>query len=103
MIPGTLFWTLLSTAEARPLTIWHAWRGQKRETLEGLVATWNAAHPDSPVEQLAVGPRERRSQWRVRPSGGLTRSSGADRSNGAPQNPPPKRMQNQVAPREPGG
>ena len=51
LIPLSLWCSL---AHARELTLWHAYRGRERDTLEALLAEWSAAHPDAPVQPLAV-------------------------------------------------
>jgi arabinogalactan oligomer/maltooligosaccharide transport system permease protein len=45
---------LVAAALARELTVWHAYRGAERDTLEALLRDWSAAHPDSPAAPLFV-------------------------------------------------
>lgn len=50
----SVFLSLMGTASASELTIWHAYRGAERETLEALLDTYNATHPDIKVTSRAV-------------------------------------------------
>ena len=53
----TLWAVLLSfiaSASASELTLWHAYRGAERDTLESLIETYNAAHPARAVTSRAV-------------------------------------------------
>ncbi|HEY4243831.1 MAG TPA: extracellular solute-binding protein [Kofleriaceae bacterium] len=36
------------------IVLWHAYNGTEREALEASAAKWNAAHPDEPLELVAV-------------------------------------------------
>lgn len=44
----------ITIAHAAEVTLWHAWRGEERAALDEAVATWNAAHPDTPVQPIFV-------------------------------------------------
>jgi arabinogalactan oligomer/maltooligosaccharide transport system permease protein len=44
----------LAAALAGEVTLWHAWRGDERAALDEAVATWNAAHPEQPVQPIFV-------------------------------------------------
>lgn len=52
----TLLLVLLAPASAfaETLKLWHTYRGTEQEALEQLVERWNAAHPDTPAESLAL-------------------------------------------------
>lgn len=41
-------------ASARDVTLWHAWRGEERVALEQLTASWNVAHPETPLTTTFV-------------------------------------------------
>ncbi len=45
-----------------PVRFWHAMSGPLGKSLDGLVADWNAAHPESPVESVSMGQYEALSQ-----------------------------------------
>jgi len=46
---------LLAACEAKHgVVLWHAYNGAERDALAASVARWNAAHPDRPVELVAV-------------------------------------------------
>jgi arabinogalactan oligomer/maltooligosaccharide transport system permease protein len=48
-----LVWPTLASAETE-LTLWHSYRGAERDALDRIVSNWNASHPETPVETLAV-------------------------------------------------
>ena len=39
---------------AKPLTLWHSYRGTEKDTLENLIREWNQAHVDTTVTPLAI-------------------------------------------------
>lgn len=47
-------WVGVGAALAGEVTLWHAYRGEERDALEGLVATYNAAHPGTVVQPIFV-------------------------------------------------
>jgi arabinogalactan oligomer/maltooligosaccharide transport system permease protein len=44
----------VAPAAAEPLTLWHSYRGAEEGALNSLLREWNEAHPDAPVEPLAI-------------------------------------------------
>jgi len=45
---------LAAAALAGELTVWHAWRGAERDTLERLLEEWSRAHPEAPANAVSV-------------------------------------------------
>jgi arabinogalactan oligomer/maltooligosaccharide transport system permease protein len=49
-----LFLVLLGSARAEPVTLWYAYLGNEQDALNQVVASWNEAHPDSPVVAMQI-------------------------------------------------
>lgn len=45
---------LLGCDHAQGIVLWHAYNGAERDALTASAARWNAAHPDQPLELVAV-------------------------------------------------
>ena len=45
---------LIACSDPKGIVLWHAYNGAERSALEQTARTWNAAHPDQPLELVAV-------------------------------------------------